>query len=115
MSAPTRPIPEAFGSEDGETWWVVGHVDATSMVLAAVFEQMVNVGAQEASDLLIGGAPRYTNDDNRRTLDDIDRDVAALFDAVCHVWLVQDPDDDDAMHSAASGDVGAEAWTRLDL
>lgn len=53
----TLVIPEALATEYGE-FWMEGHVDPALAVLAVVREQMINVGADEAADLLLGHSVR---------------------------------------------------------
>jgi hypothetical protein len=50
----TLTIPEALGDEDGERWYLQGHIEPALAVLAVLREQMMNVGPDEACSLLIG-------------------------------------------------------------
>ncbi len=107
---PVAEIPEALGDEDGERWLVQGHVDAPLIVLAAVVEQMVNVGAAEAAELLVGVPARMCSRpspcyrDQRKHAD-------RLMIAVDHVWLRWDPDDEENMLAAEPGEPGAMPFT----
>lgn len=108
-------VPEALEDEWGERWWAEGHHEPALMVLAVVREQMVNVGPQEAFDLLTGGKTQYAADRPRRTYEDQDRDTNRLFGQVRHIWLRYDEDDDEVMHRCEPTDAGAEPFTLLDL
>lgn len=107
-----RVIPEALSDEDGETWFLQGHVEPSMAVLAVVFEQMVNYGPQEAYDLLTGGAANYRDtEERRRTQADQQHDADGLVECVTHVWMRPDPTNEEIMLRCVEGDDGAEAWT----
>lgn len=107
-------IPEALADEDGERWCLQGHIDPALAVLAVVFEQMVNLGPQEAYDLLTGGATNYGDSGPRRTIHDQQADATGLVECVSHVWMRWDGDNDEYMLRCEQGDEGAEPWTLVD-
>lgn len=120
---PTEPyeIPYPMMDDDGEHIWLCGHVEPTLMVLAAVVEQMIDVGATEAMDLLVGGPARrdmavvsdrpvwaWSYDDQRRRARD-------LVEAVEHTWMVEHPDDEERMVPCSPTHPGAQPFTHLAL
>ena len=107
-------IVEVMEDEDGEVGWAPGHINPALMTLSLVVERMQNVGAEEAMSMLIGGESRYS-DDHRWTHGDQEEKANTIIASVRHVWLVQDPDNEEMMHDAKEGDPGAEPFTRVDI
>lgn len=109
-------LPEALGDEDGEHWWMQGHVAPATAVLAVVFEQMLNVDEYAAMEVLVGGPdrsprgarPGWSPADQQ---DNADR----LVRRVKHIWVKDDPDNDERWLPAEPGEDGAEPWTEVSL
>lgn len=106
-------IPEVLEDEDGEKWWLPGHVEAALMVLAVVFDQMVNVGYDEAGDLLTGGKPSWGA--QRRMPSQCRAEADGLLATVRHVWMAEDAANEETMHYCEPDAPGAMAFTMLDL
>lgn len=105
-------VPMVLSNEDGDTWWAKGHVSAPAMVLGAVLEQTVCLGPEEAAELLTDYSGPRT-----QPLPEVDQrgHADALVGKVRHVWMVQDPDNEERMLEVTRDVDGAEAWTRLTL
>lgn len=111
-----NPIPRVVGTEDGEHWWAQGHVEPALMVLAAVVSEAAGCGPEEPYELLVGGTERFdleTGDQVRVTYWEHEAHADLLLGEVSHVWLVEDPDNEEITHEAAEGDEGAQPWTVL--
>ncbi len=115
-TTPSRALPEALGDEDGENYFLQGHVDPALAVLAVVADLMNNASPDAARDFLLGGelvlrperGTRWDFDDQRQRSTEV-------LDGVVHYWAKQDPDDDERMVRCEEGDEFAEAWTQVKL
>lgn len=108
-------LVEVIENEDGDFGWALGHVEPTLMVLSAVAERMVNVGAHEALETLIGQEVRYTNDLRRWTIDEAMTHATRMLASVEHLWMIPDGENEEIMHRVGEGTPGAEAWTRVSM
>ncbi|MFP5371894.1 MAG: hypothetical protein ACLGI3_14260 [Actinomycetes bacterium] len=110
-------IVAVMEDEDGETAFAHGHVEPALMVLSAVACHMQMVGADEAMRVLVGGPSRWdpAKKDWRRSPEEQVEHANAVLASVRHVWLRQDPDNDEAMLPSTEGEDGAEAWTTVAL
>lgn len=114
---PDIGLVEVHESEDDDVGWATGHVEPALMVLSLVAERMSNVGADEAMTTLLGGPVMYADVDGnpRRTFTDQMQRAASILASVRHVWLVQDPDNDELMHEADESAEGASPFTRVEI
>lgn len=112
-TTPTRAIPEALGEEDGERWFVLGHIEPALMVLAVMLELATSCGAEEMFEGLTGQRPGYRYTPGVYAA--MQQHAESLLGSVRHVWFKPDPDDDDdeKMVQAVEGEPGAEPWTEL--
>jgi len=116
LKAPVDPVvvevtlPEALSNEDGEVYWLEGHHSPAAAVLATIVTAMVDVDVDEAVQLLVGGQNRAPGDYERQRTH-----VRELLNSTRHVWLKDDPDNDENMLAAVEGEFGAVAYTRVDV
>lgn len=109
-------IPQVFGSEGVDRWWLAGHVDPALAILAVTLDELLNVGPDEAIDFL---APARRYDYGRATVREATHAERLSWAAhmvggcVSHYWARMDPDNDDLMLPCDQGDDGAEAWTEV--
>ena len=104
---PTRILPEAISDEDGETYFIQGHVDRWVALLAVAMDLRANTGEVEAGEFLWGttvGWPLHQ---------DLDRSVRQRFESVTYVWL--NGDDDERMPPVAFTHPHAEPWTMVEV
>jgi hypothetical protein len=111
----TTLIPEVLQSEDGDTYWAQGHIDPMAMVLGIVVFEMACNDGEHALEFLIERPCRYTSDKPHWTERDARKAAGNALEMVRHVWMRQDPDDEEIAHPAKEGDAGAEPWTRVSL
>ena len=121
LATEPHEIPYPLMDEDGEHYWLPGHIDPTLMVLSAVVEQMIDVGPHEAMQLLVGGpiSRDMTVVSDRPvwawSYDDQRRRARELVESVEHVWMVEHPDDADRMIPCGPNHPGAQPFTHLGL
>jgi len=115
---PERLIPEALGDENGEMWFIPGHIDPALAVLAVVVEQMVNVDGDAAEYLLVGpNACGLTCDHPpdwpHRQYSDRLNDADDFLRSVEHRWHRPNPanPDDENWPQCEADDPGAQPWT----
>lgn len=102
-----QPLPEALGTEDGDSWWLQGHVDKTTAVLAVLVEQATYAGPEYAGHLLRTG---LSQDQEGNNLAENRQWAAEFVDRVEHgFWITLD--DGERMVRCDRADPGAEAWT----
>lgn len=107
-------IPRAEESEDGGVYWIDGHVDPALALLSVVLTTMVDVGADEAMDALVAPNHFYAADGFNRYQQQLERANESLNN-VRHIWLKEDPNNEELMLPTTAHDPDARPFTTLDL
>ena len=118
-----RVIPEALSNEDGDAYWVDGHVDPALAVLAVVLQAMVDVGAEHAEHALVNGPYRRSftvsepvaSPPAAWSFTDQVEHANQLVRSVRHVWLRPDPDWEENMLPATGNEPDAHPFTLVPL
>lgn len=105
-------IPEALSDEDGQVWFIEGHVEPALAVLAVVMEQVSN--QCEPIAVLAGGEQYILRPDGgaityRHGWEEQRDHADALLRSVEHVWAY--PIDEERWEKVPAGTAGAEPWT----
>lgn len=101
-------LPEAYGSEDGDSWFVLGHVDPAIMVLSVIAEQAGLCGEHEVFDFVKGWDPKEPDTWNKSRTH-----LASLVKSVKYRWMKPHPTDEEQSLPAQPWEAGAEEWTEL--
>lgn len=80
-------IPEVLADEDGESWYVKGHITPEAMVLAATVCIATECGSSDAIDTLVG-VEDVTLLSYLAVRDRMVRNANTLLDSVKHLWYV---------------------------
>jgi hypothetical protein len=112
LSSANVSIPEAIASEDGDRWWIEGHVTPEMAMLAVLLEQVTLVGPDGMLDMFVGGVVDL--DGKRRSVEDMRADANALLRSVHHVWA-RPTEDEEWFDLCAEGDEDAQPFTELSL
>lgn len=108
IDAGQTTIPVAMSDEDGDRWWVHGHVSPEAMVLAVVLCTATELGNPEAIELLTGG-----DFADGIKVDDKIANANSMLTRVAHVWYVDTGSENSPL--VAPGTPGAEPLTVLSL
>lgn len=121
-AAEVPSIPKAHENEDGDVWWIEGHVSAEMAVLAVLLQACTyGVPPLAVADLLAGPFTDSEIASEQRAEGGTWADVEAgmrshtadLLASVRQVWLVPHPDNDEVALPADANTPGAEPWTRI--
>lgn len=89
IAAPTgaAKVHEAISDEDGDSWYVKGHIAPEAMVLAAIVCIATEVGSSDAIDTLVGVEDETLSYVAIR--DRMVRTADTLLGSVRHLWYVE--------------------------
>lgn len=100
-------IPEAYCDEDGDRWYIPGHVPAEAAVLAVTVSMARQIGNDEAIEFLVGDDIDSPDGDAKRVISN------ALLTQVSHRWIVWTTEHRDRFEFTDPGTDGAEPLTVL--